>query len=176
MEEPNVSAGWFLLARAPGHCYKCGAENVFAIIIVPPGHLVEGEEEDPNSKSDDYSLLTWISAINETARTAVSELAPLWKQAHSFTLDEDVFMNHCTACGAHQGDYFLCKPGAPFWPYDQEEANRLSLSKIETPIQVSCGTYSYGLTFEIGDDLRARIPSMPEPRPKPTKGKARPRG
>ena len=143
--DTNLRASKFLIAKADGACYKCHALNEFVAIIAPPGHEVLDEDEGERKAIGEFSSLGWIRNINPDAAQAVQKLSPDWKYARSQTLEGSVYMNHCRACQAHQGDYFLhAEPDSPFFP-DQVESNKIRLTELlNVPLAVDYGMMSSG--------------------------------
>lgn len=165
----KLSSDRFLIAAAPGNCYWCEAENRFIQLILPPGsQVLEGSDDYPveGDIADDFISLSWIVSIDAAARSKVNEVSPLWKIGESKTLQERVYMNHCVACGAHQGDYYLTEPSMPFWPMMEEEARLIKVSSVDCAIQVEAMSPSGGLLFAIGADGIGALCERPQPRRK----------
>lgn len=130
--DANLRASKFLIAKADGTCYKC--------------HALNGE----------CSILGWIRSINPEAAEAVQKFAPDWRYSRSHTLEDSVYMNHCRACQAHQGDFFLhAKPDAPFFP-DETNPNKIRLVELlNVPLAVDCGMHSLGDEVALPEDEKA---------------------
>ena len=143
--DANLRASKFLIAKADGPCYKCHAVNEFVAIVAPPGHEVFNEDDDEWEEVGEFSILGWIRGINPEAVVAVQKFAPNWRYSRSRTLEDSVYMNHCRACQAHQGDYYLhAEADAPFVP-DESEPNKIRLTELlNVPLTVDCGMMSSG--------------------------------
>ncbi|MFZ3324201.1 MAG: hypothetical protein WA190_17635 [Usitatibacter sp.] len=154
--DANLRASKFLIAKADGACYKCHALNEFVAIVAPPGHEVLNEDDDKWEAVGESSILGWIRSINPEAAEAVQKISPDWKYSRSRTLEDSVYMNHCRACHAHQGDYFLhAEPDAPFFP-DEAKPNKIRLVELlNLPLVVDCGMHSLGGEVAFPEDEKA---------------------
>ena len=160
-----ISSDRFLMVIAPGNCYSCNGANSFIQLILSPGfRIVSGKDEYPNegNPEDEFMTLSWVTAINETALTRINDIAPLWKVAESKTLQQRVFMNHCIACGTHQGDFYLTKPDMPFWPMTEDGAKAMRVVEIDCAIEVASLSPSSGLRFAIKQDGTCGLPDWPK--------------
>ena len=170
----KLSADRFLIAAAPGNCYWCKAENRFIQLILPPGsQVLDGRDDYPVEGviEDDFITLSWIVSIDAAALSKVNEVSPLWKMGESKTLQERVFMNHCAACGTHQGDFYLTEPDMPFWPMTEDEARLIHVHSIDCAIQVDAISPSGGLLFAIGDNGFCALRERPQSRSRKTRTK-----
>jgi hypothetical protein len=56
-------------------------------------------------------------------------------------------MNHCENCGAKLGDFFMhSEPGGAFFPTSPQEAQRMTLIRINERFDANC---SVGFTSEV---------------------------
>ncbi|MBN8884489.1 MAG: hypothetical protein J0I77_02105 [Rudaea sp.] len=102
--------------------------------------LVDGYDEQLDDgeweRREERTLLSYIESINAEAATGISAIAPWMKMGRSETADTSYLANHCEACGALQGDWFLSKLDHAFFPQDLEAARRLAVRPVAGHINV----------------------------------------
>jgi hypothetical protein len=144
----NVRSGtYYHIAQTPETCWKCGADiQVFAFIL-PAGYEVlldedcdpdEIEAEDCWQRMDDVCMLSYIEYISPTAQARITALAPNYRRGFSQAVNCWYWMNHCGACGMHQGDHYLFRePQGGFLPTQFGTARDIRLHRIDQPLQAS---------------------------------------
>lgn len=116
----------FYVIRSTYKCWRCGHISAVASLVVE--RWVDLSEERPCALRDsppDYTqwvvLLGNIELLSEELEDAVRQYAPDFRRDFSRTIKTSYFMNHCGACDARFGDFFLGDVGGPFWATTPEE-------------------------------------------------------
>ena len=146
---PDVVAKRFAVLTGSVNCFKCGAPTPVAAIAVAD-HREAWDAGDEGldlvwEHCPEPALLGYIRWINPEASVALEVSAPQLRMQVSMTAGETYLGNACQACGTLQGDWFLHKPEAPFFPQSDEDADALGVQWLDVPIQAvaDCGTSSW---------------------------------
>lgn len=146
---PNVIAGRFCVLSSTIACFRCGQTTPVAALVVPEHRtgteLGEESEDLVFEQSLDPALLGNITWINEEALSAVHASAPWLDWVASATAGQIYLGNACAHCGELQGDWFLRKPDAPFFPMTEAAADALGVAwhSVELQAVADCGYSSW---------------------------------
>jgi hypothetical protein len=107
-------------------CHECGAvTQVFGLMLVGPFRgttAVLGPEDE-----DEAPLLRRAKEIPNTLAAVITERSSgHFRIDFSNTVGERYWMNHCEACDAKIGDWFVHKPGEAFFPTNDAEMAKVS--------------------------------------------------
>lgn len=138
-ERYAIEADYFLLAQSVQRCWKCREDSaVFSLVIPPGGQILEpGDDEfdDEWWTLDNAVALSHVSRLSNEVATLLKDITPNYCPGFSKTMGSTLWINHCEHCGANIGDFFLhSEPGGAFCPMDEEEASRIELTEIDSPI------------------------------------------
>jgi hypothetical protein len=133
-EESGLTFGvqHFSLVSAKSACWKCAQEiNVYAVLLSTES---EASEEDGLSARGAV-LLSGLSLASDGAAAAIGKSTrDQYRQDHSWMAGTNYYMNHCAACGAKQGDFFLhTEPDGPFFLQSEGQFRGLSVTRFEIP-------------------------------------------
>jgi hypothetical protein len=132
----EITAPRYVVVAGETDCYSCGMRVAVASLAVPP---------EASVKDDDYPLAPgahgWLglSELDELSAD-LKAFAPGIRLDESATAQIRYYMHHCGKCGAKIGDFFLHRPGGPFFG---EDTAGLKVSLVAQPIRVSA-SYSDG--------------------------------
>lgn len=112
-------------------CHACSRSTRVSCLMLPG--LPEGEE-DERFYPQDRVRLQYVSTLNPEAMAAWQEHAPYIQWVESKTAGSRYLGNVCEWCGALQGDWFIGKPGAPFFPETQDGIDALHCKWFDLPI------------------------------------------
>jgi hypothetical protein len=148
--EPNLLAlAPVYLAHSAQPCWRCGElVEVVAVSVLRFRDLAaEAEREAETGRAynfegdggwvevpaDTLYLLTHVAGLPDPAVEAIRGRAPRYRLDVSKAAGR-YYMNHCQACGAHLGDFFMhSEPGAAFYPTAAEELNRITFTELAVP-------------------------------------------
>lgn len=134
--QSNLRADRFAVLKAMAKCHQCRADTPVSALMVPAYMEFDGEEW---TESNDSALLIYVEAVDAITRQAWGERAPWMRQVSSKTAGMTYLANVC-ACGALQGDFYLIKPDAPFFPLDEVGIAAIDVEWIEKPIEAVAAT------------------------------------
>jgi hypothetical protein len=125
-EEITVGPGvaWVYLLTNSKSCYRCNkSTSVFCIASSAMRELDDFPEY--------LTVYHNVTYLPEPIYRLVDKHYPTYHMDYSKQQDRKVFMNHCTHCGAKQGDFFMhSEPGGAFYPLDKKAAEAIQLKKI----------------------------------------------
>lgn len=84
------------------------------------------------------ALLVYVEDLDGNARDRWSAHAPQIQTVASKTAGLTYLGNVCS-CGAFQGDWYLTKPGAPFFPLDDAGVSAIDAQWVDEPIVARAG-------------------------------------
>ena len=128
---PNVQADRFAVLTAMTACHACRASISVSALLVSAHEEHDGQEW---VASEDSALLTYVGGIDKQSHNQWQEHAPWMSATASATAGITYLANVCE-CGALQGDYFLTKPQAPFFPLDEAGLHAIDVRWVDAPIQ-----------------------------------------
>lgn len=134
--EPNLRAERFAILGARVECHACHAETPVSALLVPAYAEFDGQEW---IRSDDSGLLIYVEAVDASTQKAWCQRAPWVRPVASKTAGLTYLANTC-ACEALQGDFYLMKPGAPFFPLDDAGLAAINVDWVDAPIEAVAGT------------------------------------
>ncbi|WP_196778610.1 hypothetical protein [Cognatilysobacter tabacisoli] len=145
---PSLRAPKFAILKSCTECHRCQARITVSALMVPS---YEECEEGEWSEVGDSALLMYVEAMDEVARSAWLSSAPGIRAVESDTAGFVYFGNVCE-CGELQGDWFLGKPGGPFFPQNSTDLEAIAVEWIEAPLSARASASRSSWT----DDLIAR--------------------
>lgn len=147
----HVTAPRFAVLRGETRCYRCDAPVTVAGLAAPPEAVLEENGEVINRAHEHgWVGLSEIEELPERVLRPLLEVAPGYRKDHSVTAGFAYLLNHCSACDAKQGDWYLHKPGGPF---SAEEPERLQVWVLDYALVVDA-SFSEG---PLGDWLAGAV-------------------
>jgi len=105
-----IAADAFAVLRASMSCWKCSATTPVSAIWI-------NEDLSGQAYGEGPALLKYIEFLEPGAMEQVVALAPWMRMTASGTARRTYLANHCTGCGALQGDHFVHGVDGPFFPH-----------------------------------------------------------
>lgn len=138
-----------LLLESRNECYKCGSiEKVVAVASQDFSEYLEDEEQWSEVEHVDDDLIV-VHTIREMPPSILSEIQkrhPHYEHRRSRTIDERYWMNVCSKCGAHFGDFYMHdEPGGSFFPMNEVEAEAMTIRKLDVS-----GPFEFDADFSMG--------------------------
>lgn len=153
-ETEAYNAVRFAILEGEMSCHACGSVTKVSALMLP--RLEPDEEEDDRMWADEPVLLKYVTRLNPEAMAAWFSAAPWVKWTASRTSGTSYYANTCQKCQQLQGDWFTSEPGAPFFPTSSEDAKRLRIQWVETPIEaVANGSQSSWMTSLSGEGSKS---------------------
>jgi hypothetical protein len=124
-------------------CYRCG--KVAPVVALSCSKF----SDDGEDKSEDSEpiLVSNVSGLPEKLLGMIRAVHPRYEKRRSRMADADYFMNICSHCNAHFGEFFLfSEPEGAFFPMDDEALAAITIRKlpIEGEVEVD-GSYHVGI-------------------------------
>ncbi|MET0399836.1 MAG: DUF5710 domain-containing protein [Longimicrobiaceae bacterium] len=146
IESNLVALAPVYLALSAQPCWRCSNQvDVVALGVLRFRDLAaEAEQEGETGRAynfegeggwvampaDTLHLLTHVARLPDRAVEAIRQRAPRFRLDVSKAAGR-YYMNHCQACGAHLGDYFMhSEPGGAFYPTTAEELDRIAFTEL----------------------------------------------
>lgn len=122
----------FYLGIADSSCWKCHAQiKVIALYSDNFFSLGDGEDEVYFEDAEAKSFFNTVTYLDAEVAAFLTREFPFFKLGFSRTVGEKYWANHCSKCGALQGDFFNHnEPGGAFFPMTEEECRSLTLVKL----------------------------------------------
>jgi hypothetical protein len=128
-EEYSIELTEAYVAAARTRCWKCRA-SIDVVCLYCQRGTIDGEPYDEFSVSH-------VTAINESLRRQLAHW-PSFRFAFSRADGFRYLANHCTRCGALQGDYFLhCEPNGAFFTLKGAPRGVVTLTPLAGPVRLS---------------------------------------
>ena len=93
-------------------------------------------------------LVSDIERMAPELERVLREAAPLIRRDRSRTAGTAYYMNHCRACGARFGDFFLGEIDGPFWANTPEEIGEKGITLSLLPVKGMHGLRAGGSASE----------------------------
>lgn len=135
----HINSVSFGLLLADTQCWDCHRSTRTAAVWVPEFRFRHEPDEEEEYETDP-ALLTYIEKVSDDAFRAIQARAPWLGMSSTRASGMTYLVNHCTHCGKVQGDNYLHKPGAPFFPLDDGDVVHLTFVPIDTPMVATCAT------------------------------------
>jgi hypothetical protein len=143
----------FLQARVV--CWKCSEETQVTTLWVPSFvDFADVEEPEDEPEVGGAATVHEMQDLDELAAAHVREAAPWLKPGRSETANATYWANHCQACDALQGDYFVMGVNGPFFPHTRAEADALELISGRGPLKANATAAQSGWMEWITERLR----------------------
>lgn len=133
----QVSTTSFGLLLGKAECWACHQSTPAATVWVPSFHF-RHEPGDDEEVEEDPAVLSYIEQISAGALTAITANAPWMTMAPTRTIGITYLVNRCTHCDEVQGDHYLHKPGAPFFPLEVGDVVHLKYVPCQGPLTATC--------------------------------------
>ncbi len=134
----TLSAPSYALLQASVECWKCGEATPVTSVWVPSFvDFADVEEPEDEPEAGDAATLHGIQDLDDHVAAHVREVAPWLKPGRSETADATYWVNHCQACCALQGDFFVMGVNGPFFPQFRAEADALELIPGRGPLSAN---------------------------------------
>ncbi|WP_248767663.1 DUF5710 domain-containing protein [Pseudomonas sp. MWU12-2345] len=146
-----VRAPYYYVMESISHCWGCSNLTRVFSFKLPEQHeefdYYENEDEDFTLTSN---LGEWkchgyrgtvsnIDSLSPLVTKQIHRFTTKFKLAYSKTAGSRYLMNHCEHCGAKLGDFFMhSEPGGAFFPTSPDEAQRMTLIKINERFDANC--------------------------------------
>ncbi len=158
--EINVRSDGYLVARATGTCWSCGAATRVLALALPPGHeaLAMDADADANADADDEgekqttevwdaanctALLFYVALLPDAVQRRLREFSSLYRVARSAATPGSYWANHCESCGSVLDDHDLfCEPEGAFLPTSQAQAAAIQLVRVDEPLKAAAAGYA----------------------------------
>lgn len=135
---PSRVSSYFYLAQSKTSCWKCKKTIPVVAVLLPPESLAWDQDDQTWTYSNTPAWASQFARITKGTAKLLAAEAPNLRLAYAKTSNSRYYANHCPACGALQGQYFLFQePGGAFSPVDWEQAQRISLRRISQPFVVA---------------------------------------
>lgn len=125
MTDSTIISPSYALLQSTMDCWKCGQTTVVTAIWVP--RLTEFDEEG-TLDVDDPAVLQYTGSVDTTVEEFLASAAPLMRVGESRTAGGKYWANHCSHCGALQGDHHVMGVDGPFFPQSRSEFDSVSIS------------------------------------------------
>ncbi|CAG9266202.1 conserved hypothetical protein [Burkholderia diffusa] len=147
---PHYVAPYFYIAKNHQSCWRCG-ETSPVYCLASTGDYLERrqdfDDEDHLVKVVEWNIAeygsfvgTFISnmtMVNGKVGRFIKERCSSYYVDYSKMASSSYYMNHCVACDAKFGDFFMHnEPGGAFSPMSENEARSIQLSRIDLPLLV----------------------------------------
>jgi len=139
----DVRSSRYWIVSGETFCWKCDQPTSVHGLALPPGHeaLVSDDDEDRWERQDHLQFLIYLTDMDDGVVAELRRRCPLWKMDYSKTTESSYWMNHCRHCCVKQGDYPLhAEPGAPFFPTNEAELQRLIFHRMDQAMHACAGT------------------------------------
>lgn len=150
----RVRAPSFGILIGTATCHACKAPTPVARLWVPE-HTYVFEPGDEPEQEPDPALLSFVSALSGAVSDQVRVHAPWMRMAPTRTSGMTYLANHCSGCGAVQGDHYLGEPGEAFWPETPEALHALRFQPCEGPLEAEADPGS--------SSWMDQVPGLPRP-------------
>jgi hypothetical protein len=131
-------ADYFGLLTGEAQCWSCKLQTPVAAILLDK-HMTRFEEDEEWEVCHEPALLDRLAYLNPEALATYKALAPWVNFLPSQTAQETYWGNACTSCRVLQGDWYLHKPDAPFFPTTRSLEAALALTWHSAPLEASAG-------------------------------------
>lgn len=138
-----------LLLESRNECYKCGSiEKVVAVASQDFAEYLEDEEQwsEVVHVDDDLVVAHTILEMPPSILSEIQKWHPHYEHGRSRTINERYWMNVCSKCGAHFGDFYMHEePGGSFFPMTEQEAEQMVIRNLGIT-----GVFELHADFSIG--------------------------
>jgi hypothetical protein len=149
-QTPNVRAPRWGLAVAPRECWRCGKITLAFAVMLPPGHEVLIEEDDPAEdrweRGERSVLLSYLAAVPASVVAQLRMLSSHYRLDYSRTTGSFYWMNHCEHCEAKLGDFeTIAEPGTFYELGPGLDERRLIIEghyQFAEPFSGRCGSHA----------------------------------
>ncbi|MGV8842699.1 MAG: DUF5710 domain-containing protein [Pseudomonas sp.] len=146
-----VRAPYYYVMESISDCWSCSNwTRVFSFKL--PEEYEEFDSVD--DEDEDFALMSnlgeWkchgyrgtvsnVDSLSPQVAKQIRRFTDKFKHAYSKTAGSRYVMNHCEHCGAKLGDFFMhSEPGGAFFPTSPDEAQRMTLFRINERFDANC--------------------------------------
>ena len=123
-----------LILESRNSCYKCGSsEKVVALASQDFSEYLEDEDKwsEIEHVEDDLIVVHTVIEMPPVLLAEIQKIHPHYEHRRSRTINERYWMNCCSKCGVHFGDFYMHEePGGSFFPMTEQEAERMVVRKL----------------------------------------------
>jgi hypothetical protein len=135
----TIRAPYFVILESTARCHACGTETPVAAIAVPPETAIEDDEYPVGPNEHGWLGLSNIERLPADVLSKMATWATGLRRDFTVTSGMSYECQHC-ACGAKLGDFYLHRPGGPFFG---DETDGLRITRVDRPLEVEA-SYSEG--------------------------------
>jgi hypothetical protein len=151
----NSRSRTYCIARSLQRCESCACFTPVIGLVLSAGHetLESGADADgdPEAAAADSwesaetrALLFFVEYLSQTVQRRLQQVSRHYRLEYDDQEGQTYWMNHCSFCGAKQGDFELyCEPEGAFMPISEEEAAFIRLFEVSEPFEALAGGYMY---------------------------------
>jgi hypothetical protein len=148
------------VVTAPRRCWRCEqATTVVGFLMAPDFEDFSVWEGDLDGGGrwgggEGWCFAFYIDTLPSTLAAQAMTRAPRYRRAFSKTTQSSYWANHCSECGALQGDFHLFEePGEPFLPRDSRDLAGHRAFAVKGVFQAS-GSFGHDI------DVATQIPGV----------------
>lgn len=176
----NLRSAETYVVTAPRRCWSCEQTTTVAGFLMAPGFedfsVWEGDLDGQGrwGGGEGWCFAFHIDALPSPIAAQAIMRAPRYRRAFSQATRSSYWANHCSECGALQGDSHLFEDlGGPFLPRDAHDLAVLKAFRVKGMFEAA-GSFGHALDAALAiPGVRAgstvRPPTTPETRPVPAK-------
>jgi len=121
-----------LIMTAKRKCWKCQADTTVVCPVAEKFLLPDEETEYSWELCEYFTSFSDVTKISPKLLKTIQEHFPSYKWGTSSVVPDGYYANHCTHCGAIQGDFYLhSEPDSPFFAHTPEETSQVTLVPVE---------------------------------------------
>ena len=176
----NLRSAETYVVTAPRRCWSCGQTTTVAGFLMAPGFedfSVWQDDLDGQGRwggGEGWCFAFHIDALPSPIAAQAIMRAPRYRRAFRPATRGSYWANHCSECGALQGDVHLFEDlGAPFLLRDARDLADLKAFRVKGVFEAAG---SFGLALDIAPEISGvragttvRPPAAPASRPAPPK-------
>lgn len=156
----NLRSRETYVVTAPRRCWRCEQATTVVGFLMAPGFedfSVWEDELDGEGRwggGDGWCYAQYIDTLPSTIAAQAMTRAPRYRRVFSKATQSSYWANHCSECGALQGDFHLFEElGEPFLPRDRHDLAGQRAFPLKGVFEAS-GSFGYGV------DVATQIPGV----------------
>jgi len=141
----NIRSSSYYIAETQARCGKCGRQARVLALAVPPKHEMQVDGEWRTV--DGNALIFYVAELPDAVSRHLFEHSPAFLLQLGQDPADTQWVNYCEHCGQPFSDDELhCEPGG-FMPSRVEEAEAISLSRVDEGFSASAAGYALAPEF-----------------------------
>jgi len=161
-DDVNNRSQTYSIARGVQRCASCAQLTPVVGLVLPPDHETREMREAEESAAPEVweaaeagALLFFIEYLPQAVQNRVHELSQHYRLDDGEPGEPRYWMNHCSFCGAPQGDLDLyCEPEGAFSPISEQAAASIRLREVLEPFEAQAGGYALAPEFLTARNIR----------------------